>query len=196
MKKLYLRNKLSAQTLRLLLVILSILVLSQTCLAEVGLEEEIHKLKEERISFTLGIGTSNLGLYSSFKTGILAKDGFGYPKGEIDLSWWGDSLFGLGYTWTFELPSGTEIEKTARATIEKQQGRNLQSSELSELVRKELNKDRLSYITVGLLGSIPPIWLTLLSFEFGWMWLVENNVRIKLGLGWPTVLGCDLHFDL
>lgn len=204
MKRLY-PQKTDLRLFHLILIILSILVLSKICSAEVSLGEinshtensgvGINKLKEDRLAFTLGLGATYFGVYGNLKAGVLAKDGYGYPKGEIDLSWWRDNIFGLGYTWILELPSEVELEKATKAVIEKQ-GENLQYSQLPGLIRKELNKDRLSYVTVGMFGTIPPTWLTLFSFEFGWMWLVQDNVRVKIGLGWPTAIECDLHFDL
>lgn len=113
--------------------------------------------------------TYSLGLGNSLAwyltTSAALKDGSGFPKAEAEFSYWLRGSYGLAMSWLVGLPSKNELAAPQA--------------------------------TLGLVFTPSSAYGSSLDFraQYGWVWLVENNFRIKMGFGLP-LMSVDFHHDL
>lgn len=139
--------------------------------------DDLAKIKKH---FTVGIGLGGNPLI-----GLVEKDGFGYPKCEYGVT----CVAGYGYTWI----SGQPTEKQLKAALEAIRSKNgafVDEKNIPSLVREETGIKELKYVEFGTFAAIVP-----LNLEMGTMWLLNDNVRTRLGFGLPTLIAFGVNFD-
>lgn len=130
--------------------------------------------------FTCGIGFGGNPLL-----GFVEKDGFGYPRCEYGLT----SVLGFGYTWISGQPTEKQLSSALDA-IRSKKGAMIEEDKIPFTVRDEVGIKELQYVEFGTVALIVP-----LNLEMGTMWLLNDNVRTRLGFGLPTLLSFGINFD-
>jgi len=130
--------------------------------------------------FTLG-----LGLGGNPMIGFVEKDGFGYPMCEYGIT----NVLGYGYTWISGQPSEKQLQRALDA-IRSKTGNIVEESKLPAMVRDEVGIKELKYVEFGTFAAVIP-----LNLEMGTMWILNDNVRTRLGFGLPTLISFGINFD-
>jgi hypothetical protein len=129
--------------------------------------------------------TCGIGFGGSVLAGFVEKDGFGYPKCEYGVT----SLLGYGYTWITGQPTEKQI-RSALEAIRTKNGALIDEKKIQSAVRDEVGIKELKYVEIGTVAAILP-----LNAEMGTMWLLNDNVRTRLGFGLPTLISFGINFD-
>jgi hypothetical protein len=129
--------------------------------------------------------TCGIGFGGSVLAGFVEKDGFGYPKCEYGVT----SLLGYGYTWITGQPTEKQI-RSALEAIRTKSGALIDEKKIQSAVRDEVGIKELKYVEIGTVAAILP-----LNAEMGTMWLLNDNVRTRLGFGLPTLISFGINFD-
>jgi hypothetical protein len=129
--------------------------------------------------------TIGIGLGGNQLIGIVEKDGYGYPTCDYGLS----CLLGFGYTWYSGQPSDKQITQ-ALASIKDKNGALVNEKDLASLVRKETGITYLDYFEIGTVALLIPA-----NIEMGKMWILNDNLRTRLGFGLPTLLSFGINYD-
>jgi hypothetical protein len=130
--------------------------------------------------WTVGIGFGGTTL-----AGIVEKDGFGYPKCEYGVT----CLAGYSYTRISGQPTPEQI-KDALESIRSKFGAFVEGKNIPSLVREELGINELNYVEFGTVAAVLPI-----NYEMGKMWIVSDNVRTRIGFGFPTIISIGVNID-
>ncbi len=147
---------------------------------KVEVEFAYDGLSKVQEHFTLG-----LGLGGNPMIGYVEKDGFGYPRSEYGFTW----CLGFGYTWVTGQPTEKQLNE-ALEFIRSKQGMFVDEKELPSLVRQETGIESLSYFELGSWAVILPV-----NVETGRMWILNDNTRVRLGFGLPTLISFGINFD-
>jgi len=139
--------------------------------------DDMYKTKKH---FTVGLGFGGNPML-----GFVEKDGFGYPKCEYGITW----VLGYGYTWVSGQPTEQQL-KNALAAIKSKYGAFIEEKKIPSLVRQEVGIKELKYFEFGTVAAIIP-----LNIEIGTMWILNDNVRTRLGFGLPTLISFGINFD-
>jgi len=139
--------------------------------------EDMAKINKH---FTVGIGLGGNPLL-----GFVEKDGFGYPKCEYGIT----CVLGYGYTWISGQPTETQL-RNALASVKSKYGPFVDEKKIPSLVRDETGIKELKYVEIGTVAAILP-----LNFEMGTMWILNDNVRTRLGFGLPTLISFGINYD-
>jgi hypothetical protein len=129
--------------------------------------------------------TVGLGLGGNPLVGMVEKDGFGYPKVEYGFS----CVLGIGYAWISGQPTQKEIQG-ALDSIASKRGAVVNEKELPSLVREELGNKPLDYFQIGTVALVVP-----LNVEVGKMYIINDNLRARLGFGLPTLICFGINYD-
>jgi len=139
--------------------------------------EDLYKINKH---LTLGIGLGGNPLI-----GFVEKDGFGYPKCEYGIT----CVLGYGYTWISGQPTEKQL-RSALESIRSKYGAFVEEKKIPSMVRDEVGIKTLKYVQFGTFAGIIP-----LNLEMGTMWLINDNVRTRLGFGLPTLVSLGINID-
>ncbi|MFC1767215.1 hypothetical protein ACFLZ2_01490 [Candidatus Margulisiibacteriota bacterium] len=130
--------------------------------------------------------TWGLGLGGNPLFGYVEKDELAlYPKTEYGFTW----VLGFGVTWFDGQPGAKEIRQAAM-DVESKYGTDYGKKTKSQMIREELGITSLTYTTLGSWGLILPV-----NAEVGYMWILSDNMRTRLGIGLPTLISFGINFD-
>lgn len=131
-------------------------------------------------------GTRGLGLGGNPMFGTVEKDEIAlYPQTEYGFTW----VLGYGVTWFNGQPTAAEI-RAAAATVKSKYGNSYGDKTFAQLVREELGVTSLGYVTLGTALLIVPA-----NAEIGTMWIINDNMRTRLGFGLPTIISFGINWD-
>jgi hypothetical protein len=129
--------------------------------------------------------TAGLGLGGNPLIGFVEKDGFGYPKCEYGIT----CVAGYGYTWISGQPTEKQI-RSALDAIRSKKGAFVDVKKIPSMVRDEVGIKELKYVEFGTFAALVP-----LNLEMGRMWILNDNVRTRLGFGLPTLISFGMNLD-
>ena len=146
----------------------------------VAVEYAFDDLAKVQKHFTVGLGLGGNPL-----VGFVEKDGFGYPRCEYGVT----CVAGYGYTWISGQPTEKQL-KNALESIRSKNGAFVDEKKIPSMVREEVGIKELKYVEFGTFAVLVP-----LNLEMGTMWVLNDNVRTRLGFGLPTLISFGVNFD-
>jgi len=146
----------------------------------VAVEYAFDDLARVQKHFTFGLGFGGNPLI-----GLVEKDGFGYPKCEYGVT----CVAGYGYTWISGQPTEKQI-KNALEAIRSRNGAFVDEKKIPSMVREEVGIKELKYVEFGTFAAVVP-----LNLEMGTMWVLNDNLRTRLGFGLPTLISFGMNLD-
>jgi len=139
--------------------------------------DDLNKISKH---WTVGIGLGGNPLI-----GMVEKDGFGYPKCEYGFT----CVAGYGYTWVSGQPTEKQL-KEAMDAIRSKYGAFVDEKRIPSMVRDEVGIKELKYVEFGTIAVLVP-----LNLEMGTMWVLNDNLRTRLGFGLPTLISFGVNLD-
>jgi hypothetical protein len=146
----------------------------------VAVEYAFDDLAKVQRHFTVGLGFGGNPLI-----GFVEKDGFGYPRYEYGVT----CVAGYGYTWISGQPTEKQI-KNALEAIRSRNGAFVDEKKIPSMVREEVGIKELKYVEFGTVAALLP-----LNLEMGTMWVLNDNLRTRLGFGLPTLISFGMNLD-
>ena len=141
------------------------------------LEDILALYLDEKTQYTGGVGINNTGV------GAITKDGLGFPRNIYGLN----TLLGYSSTVVYGQPSIDEVVRVYNKS--KTSVINKQKRPLS-LLKDEFKNSTFYYFEFGNWYMFLPVY-----FYWGQIIMLDDNSRIKWGMGLPTLLSIGYSFD-